>query len=181
LSKRLFLLTLLFTIASILFNAQSFASVIATEPITQTEDGNIDPRLLGSWGYFGDKTLPKVFIFNQDGSFFYYSAVHMLGSSTFAMESVMKGTYKTEGNRIIFDNVYRANFDRKDDNVNRNLIGDRAHAKDMLNTTTDFVSAALESREFTFIENGVVRIATSRDADELRTKFRADWETYSEW
>ena len=143
--------------------------------------GNADARLAGSWGYFVDKTLPKVFIFNQDGSFLHYSAVHMLAGSTFAMEAVYKGNYGMDGNKVVFENVSIARFDRNNDNENRNRIGDRRHAKDMLKTAIGFEPWTLEPVVFDFLEPGVARIGKSDDKDNVYTVFRADWETYKEW
>ena len=144
-------------------------------------DGNIDPKLVGSWGYFGDKTVPKVYIFNQDGSFLHYSAVRLNDYMLTAYEYIYKGKYQVDGSTIKFENVSIARFDRKNDNENRNKIGDREHAKEMLKTTKGFETWNLEQKEYKFIETGVVRIFSSDDTDEIRSKFRADWETYNGW
>src|SRR6218665_807325 len=45
-----------------------------SNPNAQTGD-SMDRQLIGSWGYFGDKSQPGVYIFNADGSFLHYSAV----------------------------------------------------------------------------------------------------------
>ena len=164
-------------IFSMLFAGVALAAGGTTEP----PSGGIDPALVGSWGYFGDKTVPSLYIFNQDGSFLYYSAVYISGLPITAIEAIYKGVYQVDGNTIIFGNVSIARFDRKSDNENRNKIGNREHAKDMLQTTADFKPWTLESKTYTFVEHGVVRIAASDDKDEIRSTFRADWETYERW
>ena len=135
--------------------------------------------IVGSWGYFGDKTLPQIYIFNQDDSFLHYSGVVRYAYS--AYEFVYKGIYRVNGNAVVFENVSISRFDRQNDNANRNKIGDRAHAKDMLNTTAGFEPWSLDPVEFSFMETGVARIARSNDTDSVRTVFRADWETYDRW
>jgi len=157
-------------------------AVCGKDTLPSSED--IDPRLAGSWGYFGDKSQPGVYIFNQNGSFVYYAAIRMnylTTGSRYAMEAIYKGNYQTDGNSILFSNVFIARFDRTHDNDNRNRIGDREHAKEMLNTTTGFSPWTFEPVEFNFIEPGVVRIAKKDDEDEIRTTYRADWENYDGW
>ncbi len=160
--------------------------------ITFDEPGNRDAspgrkaenQLTGSWGYFGDRSQPGVYIFNADGSFMHYSAVrnsYLKTGSLYAMETIYKGNYQIQGSNIVFDNVSIARFDRTKDNTNRNLIGDRNHTKEMLQRPTDFTPWTLDPVEFVFIGNGVVRIAPKDNKDEIRTTFRADWETYEEW
>lgn len=160
--------------------------------ITVNEPRNLDTstarntqgQLTGSWGYFGDKSLPGVFIFNEDGSFVHYSAVrknYLKEGSMYAMETIYKGRYQTDGNTIWFSNVSIARLDRSKDNTNRNRIGDREHAKNVIKSTGSFSSWTLEPLQFSFVEPGVLRIASKESQDEIRTKFRADWETYDDW
>ncbi len=117
------------------------AITICRAQIQEPPKPNVNEQLIGSWGYFGDKSQPGVYIFNQDGSFVYYTAVrnnYLRTGSLYAMEAIYKGSYQTEGNRILFSHVSMAKFDRSKDNANRNLIGDITHAKKMLGTTTGF-------------------------------------------
>lgn len=154
------------------------ATTICRAQIQEPPKPNVNEQLIGSWGYFGDKSQPGVYIFNQDGSFVYYTAVrnnYLRTGSLYAMEAIYKGSYQTEGNRILFSHVSMAKFDRSKDNANRNLIGDITHAKKMLGTTTGFSPWTLEPMEFNFIEPGVVRIAKKDNKDEIRTIYRADW------
>jgi len=99
----------------------------------------------------------------------------------YAKETIYKGNYKIEGNTVVFSDVSIARFDRSKDTANRNRIGDREHAKEMLKITTGFSSWTLESVEFNFIEPSVVRIAKKNDEDKIRTLFRSGWETYDGW
>ncbi len=140
---------------------------------------NTNEQLTGSWGYFGDKSQPGVYIFNRDGSFVHYTALrnnYLRTGSLYAMEAIYKGNYQTAGNRILFSNVSIARFDRSKDNLNRNRIGDTAHTKKMLNTTSGFKPRTLEAVDFNFIEPGVVRIAKKDNKNEIRTIYRADWD-----
>ena len=140
---------------------------------------NIDSKLVGSWGYFGNKTMPKVYIFNQDGTFLYYSA--LVPDAYSANEFVHKGKYSVNGGKITFTNVSISRFDRQNDITIRNKIGDRGHAKEMLKTTTGFVSWTLEPLVYKFIETGIVRIKKEVDEDFSHQVCRADWETYNGW
>lgn len=145
---------------------------------------NTGQQLTGSWGYFDDRSQPGLYVFNQDGSFMYYTAVrknYLTTGSMYAQEMIYKGNYKIDRNTIVFSNVSIARLDRSKDNTNRNRIGNREHAKEMLKTTTGFSAWALESVEFSFIEPKVVRIAKKNDEDKIRTLFRAGWETYDSW
>ena len=142
---------------------------------------NIDPKLVGSWGYFGDKTMPRVYIFNQDGTFLYYSALHTSSNPRICMENIYKGKYSVNANKITFTNVFISRFDRDNDNENCNKIGDRTHAKEMLKTTTGFVTWTLEPLVYNFIETGIVRIKKELDEENSHQLCRADWETHSGW
>ncbi|MCW5910862.1 MAG: hypothetical protein KIT62_07300 [Cyclobacteriaceae bacterium] len=165
---------------SLLLAAYALVPAACGNPQAQAQNkSNANEQLIGSWGYFGDKSQPGVYIFNQDGTCIHYTAVrnnYLRTGSLYAMEVIYKGNYRTDGNTILFSNVSIAKFDRSKDNANRNLIGDIAHAKKMLNTTTGFSPWTLEPVEFNFIEQGVVRIAKKDDQDEIRTIYRADWD-----
>lgn len=165
---------------SLLFTTCALVPVACGNPNAQAQDmSNANVQLTGSWGYFGDKSQPGVYIFNRDGSFMHYTAVrnnYLRTGSLYAMEALYIGNYQTKGKTIFFSNVSIARFDRTKDNTNRNRIGDIAHAKKMLTTTTGFSPWTLEAVEFNFIEPGVVRIAKKDDKDEVRTVYRADWD-----
>ena len=182
-TKRKFNLRTVAAIIACLVVTTMFAACDKTNPDDDNKNGGgngkVDAKLVGSWGYFGNKTMPKVYIFNQDGTFLYYSA--LVPDAYSANEFVYKGKYSANEGKITFTNVFISRFDRQNDITIRNKIGDRGHAKEMLKTTTGFVSWTLEPLVYNFIETGIVRIKKEVDEDYSHQVCRADWETYNGW
>lgn len=148
-----------------------------------------DQRLVGSWGYFGDRSAPELYIFNSDGTFMYYFAMFECDDDMtpyIATEAVFRGKYNLVGSVLFLNDASYVRYNLLGDEEAMNLIGDRKHAKEVLEELsadfsdfTELTASTPAPREIEFVGDGLLNICY--DPEDGFTEFRADWESYGGW